>query len=80
MAVPPNNDTGLKIWLEFIETLLPFATVFGGLWKGIHELFKYLSEKRKMELKEMIKEEVAPQIDKLSDAIDKLSDRINRMN
>lgn len=80
MSTPPSNDpNSLQIWLGFLETLFPFATVFGFLWKGVHELFKYLSEKRKAELKEMIKDEVAPQMETLSKAIDKLSDRVDEL-
>lgn len=80
MSTPPSNDTNsLQVWLSFLETLFPFATVFGFLWKGVHELFKYLSEKRKAELKEMIKDEVAPQIEMLTKSIDKLSDSVNEL-
>lgn len=77
MDTPPDSTGNLTVWLNFLTTLFPFATVFGFLWKGVHELFKYLSEKRKSELKEMIKEEVAPQIETLSKAIDKLSESVN---
>lgn len=68
----PNPLPNTTAWMQFIEDVLPFMTIFGLCWKAIDMIAKHFAEKRRQEFKDLIKEEVSPQIDKLTTAIDEL--------
>lgn len=79
MAEPNSMSNEVNVWLKFIQDFLPYATVFGLVWKAFDLVFKYFSEKRDAELRKIVKEEVTPDITKLTKAIDELREVIWEM-
>lgn len=73
MAVNPAQTTQ---WVQFIEDLLPWATIFGLLFKALDLVFKYFSQAQDMRLRNIIQQEVKPDITKLTKAIDELRESI----
>ena len=74
MAAP--NPTQVNQWLQLIEDLLPWATVFALISKAIDKVFKYFSAAQDTRLRSIIKQEVTPDISKLTKAIDELRESI----
>lgn len=73
LATPtlPTNE-----WLQLVEDLLPFLTIFGLMWKAFDLVFKYFSEKQKDQVRELIRSEVKPDIDRLNDNFERLEKAI----
>lgn len=67
----PTNE-----WLQLVEDLLPFLTIFGLMWKAFDLVFKYFSEKQKDQVRELIRSEVKPDIDRLNDNFERLEKAI----
>lgn len=63
-------------WLQFIEDLLPYLTVFGLMWKAFDLVFKYFSDKQKEAVKDLIRTEVKPDIERLNDNFERLEKAI----
>lgn len=67
----PSNE-----WLQFVESLLPYLTTFGLMWKAFDLVFKYFSDKQKEAVKELIRTEVKPDIERLNDNFERLEKAI----
>jgi hypothetical protein len=68
-----------KTWgeiLDFIKDVTPWLTTGAILWKGIDKVFAYWSAARAEQLKEIVHEEMKPEINNLSKKIELLSDAI----
>lgn len=74
-----NPDPSPNGWLQFITVLLPWATIFGLCWKALDLVFKYYSNAQDVRLRQMVQDEVSPDIKKLSTAIDELREAIWEM-
>lgn len=68
--IPPNQ------WFQLTEDLLPYLTIFGLLWKAFDLVFKYFSDKQKEAVKEIIRTEVRPDIERLNDNFERLEKAI----
>jgi hypothetical protein len=73
MAAPPIPTNQ---WLQFIEDLLPYLTVFGLMWKAFDLVFKYFSDKQREAVKELIRTEVKPDIERLNGNFESLEKAI----
>ena len=74
-----DPNTHPDFWVNIFDlgkTLAPWGTVGVVLWNAINKIFKYFSDSRDAELKEIVKREVQPKLDELSKKIDHLSDVI----
>lgn len=58
------------------KVLAPWGTVGVVLWNAINKTFKYFSDSRDAELREIVRKEVQPKLDELSQKIDHLSNVI----
>lgn len=76
MVQPPQAPNQ---WFQFIEDLLPWATIFGLCFKAIDMVFKYYSQAQDARLKQLVKDEVSPQIESLTHAIDALREEIGKL-
>lgn len=76
-----NNveQTNFQLILQFIKDCLPIVGGIIAAWKTIDEIAKWYSRKQEMQLRELIKAEVNPQIERLSESIDKLREEIGRL-
>lgn len=74
MVVNPGPQTSQ--WLQFIEDLLPWATIFGLVFKAIEMVFKYFSQAQDARLRGIIQQEVKPDITNLTTAINELRESI----
>lgn len=70
VPIPTNQ------WLQLIEDLLPYVTIFGLLWKAFDLVFKYFSDRQKEEVRELIRTEVKPDIERLNDNFERLEKAI----
>lgn len=68
--IPPNQ------WFQLAEDLLPYLTIFGLLWKAFDLVFKYFSDKQKEAVKEIIRTEVRPDIERLNENFERLEKAI----
>lgn len=76
----PNdaNDFWANIY-EVGKVLAPWATVGVVCVQLINKVFKYFSDSRDAELREIVRKEVQPKLDAMSDKIDRLSDVIAQL-
>lgn len=74
-----STEPHVNQWLIFLGDLLPWATIFGLSFTAIDRVFKYFSQAQDARLKQMIKDEVTPQIESLTTAIDNLREEIGRL-
>ena len=75
--IEPNSNP--DFWVNIFDlgkTLAPWGTVGVVLWNAINKTFKYFSDSRDAELREIVKREVQPKLDELAKKIDHLSDVI----
>lgn len=84
MAISNNNmmppqPTSFAIFLNFIKDSWPMIGGIVGMWKVIDEAAKYFSKKQEAKLRELIKEEVNPQVSNLISAINELREEIGRL-
>lgn len=70
---PPNLPNQ---WLQLIEDLLPYLTIFGLMWKAFDLVFKYFSDKQREAVKELIRTEVKPDIERLNENFERLEKAI----
>lgn len=70
LPIPTNQ------WLQLFEDLLPYLTVFGLCWKAFDLVFKYFSDKQKEAVKELIRTEVKPDIERLNGNFESLEKAI----
>lgn len=70
LPIPTNQ------WLQFIEDLLPYLTIFGLMWKAFDLVFKYFSDKQREAVKELIRTDVKPDIERLNDNFERLEKAI----
>jgi len=70
LPIPTNQ------WLQLFEDLLPYCTVFGLCWKAFDLVFKYFSDKQKEAVKELIRTEVKPDIERLNGNFESLEKAI----
>jgi len=62
--------------LDFIKDITPYLTTGAILWKIIDKVFAYYSAERDAQLRLIVKDEMEPQIDNLSNKIEDLSKAI----
>lgn len=74
--MPNPQPTTLSDILKFITEFTPFAGVFALLWKCIDKVAKYYSDRADERLRQIVKDEVKPDMAKLSHAIDELREAI----
>jgi flagellar hook-associated protein FlgK len=65
--------------LQFIKDCLPMIGGIIAVWKTIDEVAKWWSKKQEVRLKELIKTEVNPQMNSLTDAINDLREEIGKL-
>lgn len=70
VPIPTNQ------WLQLFEDLLPYLTVFGLCWKAFDLVFKYFSDKQKEVVKDLIRTEVKPDIERLNENFERLEKAI----
>lgn len=74
MAQPTN------FWNEFIEFAKDFSVptgLFVLIWKTIDKVGAHFAQRRKDAIKELIKDEVNPQIERLTKSIENLNEAIH---
>ena len=71
-----NTPINTNQWLQFVEDLLPYLTTFGLMWKAFDLVFKYFSDKQREAVKELIRTEVKPDIERLNDNFERLEKAI----
>lgn len=74
----PQMST-LDTILQFVKDSLPMIGGIIAIWKTINEIAKAYSKKQDARLRELIKTEVNPQIENLTDAINDLRETIGQM-
>lgn len=67
-----NSPIPTNQWLQLFEDILPYLTIFGLLWRALDMVFKYFSDRQKEEVKELIRTEVKPDIDRLNENFERL--------
>lgn len=72
LATPPLPNQ----WLQLIEDLLPYLTIFGLMWKAFDLVFKYFSDKQREQVKDLIRSEVKPDIERLNENFERLEKAI----
>lgn len=68
-----------KTWseiLDFIKDVTPYLTTGAILWKIVDKIFAYYSAEREAQLRSIVKDEMRPEINNLSDKIEQLSEAI----
>lgn len=71
-----NPEPQTNEWLQLVEVLIPWATVFGLVAKGFDLVFKYFSNAQDSRLRLIIQQEVKPDISNLTTAINELRESI----
>jgi hypothetical protein len=71
-----NSPIPTNQWLQLFEDLLPYLTVFGLCWKAFDLVFKYFSDKQREAVKELIRTEVKPDIERLNENFERLEKAI----
>lgn len=79
MTPQEPGPTSLQLIFQFLKDSWPMIGGIIAVWKTIDEVAKSYSRKQESKLKELIKLEVNPMIDKLTDSIDRLREDIGRM-
>lgn len=74
----PQPDTLERVF-QFIKDSLPMVGGIIAIWKVISEVAKAYSKKQDARLRDLIKSEVNPQIDGLTDAINDLRETIGAL-
>ena len=69
----PNEQTFWDNIYALGKLIAPWATVGVVCNKLINTLFKYYSDKRDAELREIVRKEVQPKLDALEEKVDRLS-------
>lgn len=75
--IEPNSSP--DFWANILDlgkTLAPWSTIGVVLWNAINKTFKYFSDSRDAELRDIVKKEVKPQLDELTKKIEELSKNI----
>lgn len=79
----PNLNETHTFWENIYDlgkVLAPWATVGVVCHQLINKVFKYFSDSRDAELREIVKQEVKPELERLENKIDKLSRAIERIS
>ena len=71
-----NTTIPTNQWLQLIEDMLPYLTVFGLFWKAFDLIFKYFSDRQKEEVRQLIRMEVKPDIERLNENFERLEKAI----
>ena len=72
------NDFWTNVF-ELGKVIAPWGTVGVVMYNAINKLFKYFSDSRDAELREIVKTEMQPKLDDMSRKIDHLSDLIYQL-
>lgn len=62
--------------LDFIKDVTPYLTTGAILWKIVDKVFAYYSAEREAQLRSIVKDEMRPEINNLSEKIEQLSEAI----
>lgn len=76
------NNQPFDFWTNIFElgkVLAPWGTVGVVMYNAINKLFKYFSDSRDAELREIVKAEMQPKLDDLTKKIDKLTDMVYQL-
>lgn len=79
MSNPNMQQTSLQLILQAIKDSLPMIGGIIAVWKTIDEIAKWYSKKQELRLQELIKAEVTPQIELLTNAINDLREEIGKL-
>jgi len=79
MNNPNMQQTSLQLILQAIKDSLPMIGGIIAVWKTIDEIAKWWSKKQDLRLQELIKAEVTPQIELLTNAINDLREEIGKL-
>jgi len=74
-----NNPNDANFWLnlkDLAQTIVPWLSAGWVFHQAINKIFKYFSDSRDAELREIVRKEVQPKLDDMSRKIDHLSDLI----
>lgn len=75
--IEPNSSP--DFWANIFDlgkTLAPWGTVGVVLWNAINKTFKYFSDSRDAELREIVKREVQPKLDEMAGRMSKIDDKL----
>jgi hypothetical protein len=78
-----NPNENLTFWDNMFalgKVLAPWLTVGWGFHILVNKVFKYFSDSRDAELREIVRKEVQPKLDEMSKKIDHLSGLIFELN
>lgn len=74
-----NSPEAKDFWTNIYDlgkVLAPWATVGVVCHQLINKIFKYFSDSREAELRELIKKEVQPKLDELNDKLDAIQKQL----
>lgn len=78
-----NPNEAHDFWANIYDlgkVLAPWATVGVVCHQLINKVFRYFSDSRDAELREIVKREVQPKLDELNDKMDKIQQSIGRLS
>lgn len=78
--MPDKEVSTLHEWLGFFENTVPYVTAYGIAYTIVHFIFKYFSEGRKAELKELVEEINRPRDEVINYQFGELTKAIDRLN
>ena len=67
----PSNDFWLNV-KEIAQTIVPWLSAGWVFHQAINKIFKYFSDSRDAELRELIKKEVKPELDELKQQLENI--------
>jgi hypothetical protein len=73
--LPESRDFWANLY-DLGKVIAPWATVGVVCWNIVNKFFKYFSDSRDAELRDIVKREVQPKIDEVSRKLDHLSNII----
>lgn len=79
MTPQEPGPTSLSLILQFLKDSWPMIGGIIAIYKTIDEVAKAYSRKQENKLKELIKAEVTPMIDRVMDSIDRLREDVGRI-
>lgn len=76
--VNPNDSS--DFWtqaLSFGKVFAPWASIGWIMHQGINKIFKYFSDSRDAELREIVKTEMKPRLDEVNNKIDHMDEKMD---